>query len=117
MATNRTTPSISTPRTLDLRAIQQAIDNIRERLRAIDTQLGITGKQAAQTAQTVGQGNSLNAYVLQQLAALQAQLDDLTAAPAPAPAPAPAAGREVLYDETGRALFDHLGVTLYDSAD
>lgn len=115
MATNRTTPSISTPRTLDLRAIQQAIDNIRERLRAIDVQLGITGKQAAQTALTVSQTNSLNAYVLQQLAVMQAQLDDLTAAPAPAPAPA--AGREVLYDETGRALFDHLGVTLYDTAD
>lgn len=61
-------PGIPTPRTLELRPVQEAINNIRERFQGLETQL-------AQTIAIVGADTSAQA-----LGVLQAQVTSLAAA-------------------------------------
>jgi hypothetical protein len=65
MATRSGFPAISTPRALELRAVQQSIDNIRERFRGVETLLD-------QTAAIVGASTTG-----QTLQALQSQINNL----------------------------------------
>ena len=66
-----------TPNKLELRALQTALDNIRESLGRIDSQLTGTSKLAGQTALTSGQGAAKTAALQQQVFNLQADLDAL----------------------------------------
>ena len=68
MATRSGFPAISTPRALELRAVQQSIDNIRERFRGVETLLD-------QTAAIVGASTTG-----QTLQALQSQINNLITA-------------------------------------
>ena len=68
MATRSGFPAIPTPRALELRAVQQTVDNIRERFQAVETLLN-------QTAAIVGASTTG-----QTLQALQTQINNLITA-------------------------------------
>lgn len=72
MATTRTGyPAIQTPRALELRAVQQSVDNIRERFQGVEAQLALISSVVG--ASTTGQAIlSLQAQVNNLLAALNA---------------------------------------------
>ncbi len=65
-------PAINTPNALDLRALQTAISNTRQRIEQLEKQLGTVSSTAASATSTV----SLSA-ILSKLAALQTEIDNL----------------------------------------
>lgn len=70
-------PAISPLRSVDLRALQGVIDQIRERLRLAEVEIDATTAQAGQTTLRAGQQNISIANLQQQINALQAQLASL----------------------------------------
>ena len=68
-------PSINTPPTLDLRSIQQAFDNVRERIASLEASLASVRAVATTTAGAAQAGTAA-----QDLTALQAAVADLEAA-------------------------------------
>lgn len=72
-------PAISPLRSVDLRALQGVIDQIRERLRLAEAQIDTTTAQAGQSALQAGQSNISIANLQQQINTLQAQLNQLAA--------------------------------------
>lgn len=70
-------PSITTPNALDLRAIQAAISNARQRIEGIEASI----TQASGTVSAAGNASATNINTLRnQLAALQTEVDALEAA-------------------------------------
>ena len=64
-------PAINTPNALDLRALQTAISNTRQRIEALEAQLGITSSMAQTTSSTTT--TNLNS-ILTQLSMLAARI-------------------------------------------
>jgi len=73
-------PPISTPRTLELRVVAQAVENIRQRIEAIEGVSATTAAQAGETTLRAGQQNISISALRAQLVALAARVDALTAA-------------------------------------
>jgi predicted nucleic acid-binding Zn-ribbon protein len=106
-------PAISTPRGLELRALQGAIDNTRQRIEAIERELARVAGQAGQTAFSGGGGSSASITALTAaLASLRLDLASLTTRVETLEAAAPSAADNVLYDHTGRALLSSTGGAL-----
>lgn len=113
-------PAISTPRGLELRALQGAIDNTRQRIEAIERELARVAGQAGQTAYSGGGGSSASITALTaalaslrlDLTTQQDALDALTTRVETLEAAAPSAADNVLYDHTGRALLSSTGGAL-----
>lgn len=74
-------PAFATPTSLDLRGLQQIINNIREGQQALDARITLVAKQAGQTTFNQGNDGAVLAGLQQQLATLRAQLDTLVTAP------------------------------------
>jgi len=75
MATTLGKPAIPTPAALDLRALQQTIDNIRERFARLETMVSANGRMLASGPQATAATDLLRA-----VAALRAELDVVVAA-------------------------------------
>jgi len=73
-------PPISTPRTLELRVVAQAVENIRQRIEAIEGVSATTAAQAGETTLRAGQQNISISALRAQLVALAARVDALTTA-------------------------------------
>jgi len=73
-------PPISTPRTLELRVVAQAVENIRQRIEAIEAISTTTAAQAGETTLRAGQQNISISALRAQLVALAAQVAALVAA-------------------------------------
>jgi len=104
MATTLGKPAIPTPGALDLRALQQTIDNIRERFARLEAAVALSGRTVA-ASQTATTGDLKGA-----IAALRAEVDALVASVssagddlAPAPRPARAAEDDVAPRGASRA--------------
>lgn len=113
-------PSITTPPKLELRGLQSAIANTRQRIEAIEAELARVAGQAGQTAFTGGGGGSASTTALQaalaaltvRVTALEAALTALTSRVAVLEA-APATNADgVLYDNFGRALLSSTGAAI-----
>lgn len=115
------TPAITTPKVLELRPLQDAISNTRQRIEALERALTAVAAQAGQTAYagTGGASNATIAALQVQIAtltttvnSLQATIDALlalddgyvTITSGVLGSTAVASGDDVLYDDTGRAL-------------
>lgn len=70
-------PAIPGVRTLALRDVQGAIDRIRERFAAVESQVATTTAQAGQTTFTLGQSNASISNLQRQVSALVTRLDAL----------------------------------------
>lgn len=70
-------PAIPGVRTLALRDVQGAIDRIRERFTAVESQVATTTAQAGQTTLTLGQSNASISNLQRQVSALVTRLDAL----------------------------------------
>lgn len=108
-------PAITTPRAVELRALQDAIGNTRQRIEAIEREVARVGAQAGQTAYTGGSGSSASITALTAaLASLRLDLTALTTRVAvlEAATPTTTAADNVLYDHTGRALLSSTGAAL-----
>lgn len=87
MATTRL-PAFATPTSLDLRGLQQIINNIREGLQALDARITQVAAQAGQTTFNRNNDGQVLAALQNQLATLRAQVNTLLGAPAePSSAP------------------------------
>lgn len=75
MATQLGKPAITTPRALDLRAMQQAIDNIRERFQRLEA-VALQVDRTVAAAPTTG----VMAGMRQEIASLRSELDALSRA-------------------------------------
>lgn len=69
-------PSITTPPRLEIRGIQGAIGNIRQRIEAVEAEVARVAGQAGQTALTGGVGGSTGSTIA--IVSLQAALTSLT---------------------------------------
>jgi hypothetical protein len=99
------TPSINTPGSLNLRAFQQAIDNIRERMGALDNDVAAITLRAGQSTSTLGTTAGTIAALQAQLAALRAQVAALgTAVLVGASGSALGAPQIALYAEDGESI-------------
>ena len=76
---NPSMPAFATPNRLELRPLQQALDNIRESLGKLDARLSATTLATSQTTMQFGQGNSSTADMRRQLTQLRTDLDALAA--------------------------------------
>lgn len=102
-------PAINTPRALDLRAVQAAVEGARQRIEALEryvsTLTNTSGTSSTSSSTTNATLAALTADLSTQrsnLAALTARVEILEAA---GPAAGPAVGADVvLYDDTGRAI-------------
>jgi hypothetical protein len=102
-------PAINTPRALDLRAVQAAVEGARQRIEALEryvsTLTSTSGTSSTSSSTTNATLAALTADLSTQrsnLAALTARVEILEAA---GPAAGPAVGADVvLYDDTGRAI-------------
>ena len=102
-------PAINTPRALDLRAVQAAVEGARQRIealeRSVSTLTSTSGTSSTSSSTTNATLAALTADLSTQrsnLAALTARVEILEAA---GPAAGPAVGADVvLYDGTGRAI-------------
>ncbi len=102
-------PAINTPRALDLRAVQAAVEGARQRIEALEryvsTRTSTSGTSSTSSSTTNATLAALTADLSTQrsnLAALTARVEILEAA---GPAAGPAVGADVvLYDGTGRAI-------------
>lgn len=102
-------PAINTPRALDLRAVQAAVEGARQRIEALEryvsTLTSTSGTSSTSSSTTNATLAALTADLSTQrsnLAALTARVEILEAA---GPAAGPAVGADVvLYDGTGRAI-------------
>jgi hypothetical protein len=72
-------PPISTPRTLELRVVAQAVENIRQRIEAIEGVSATTAAQAGESTLRAGQQNISISALRAQLVALAAQVAALAA--------------------------------------
>ena len=105
-------PAINTPRALDLRAVQAAVEGARQRIEALERYVstltstsGTSGTSSTSSSTTNATLAALTSDLSTQrsnLAALTARVEILEAA---GPAAGPAVGADVvLYDGTGRAI-------------
>ena len=102
-------PAINTPRALDLRAVQAAVEGARQRIEALEryvsTLTSTSGTSSTSSSTTNATLAALTADLSTQrsnLAALTARVEILEAA---GPAAGPAVGADVvLYDDSGRAI-------------
>lgn len=102
-------PAINTPRALDLRAVQAAVEGARQRIEALEryvsTLTSTSGTSSTSSSTTNATLAALTADLSTQrsnLAALTARVEILEAA---GPAAGPAVGADVvLYDDAGRAI-------------
>lgn len=72
-------PAIPGVRALQLRDVQVAIDRIRERFQAVESQLTTTTAQAGQSTLTLGQSNASISNLQRQLSALVSRVDAIGA--------------------------------------
>ena len=72
-------PAIPGVRALQLRDVQVAIDRIRERFLAVESQLTTTAAQAGQSTLTLGQSNASISNLQRQLSALVSRVDAIGA--------------------------------------
>lgn len=102
-------PAINTPRALDLRAVQAAVEGARQRIEALERYVstltstsGTSSTSSSTTNATLAALTSDLSTQRSNLAALTARVEILEAA---GPAAGPAVGADVvLYDDTGRAI-------------
>ena len=102
-------PAINTPRALDLRAVQAAVEGARQRIEALERYVstltstsGTSSTSSSTTNATLAALTSDLSTQRSNLAALTARVEILEAA---GPAAGPAVGADVvLYDGTGRAI-------------
>ena len=96
---NPSMPAFATPNRLELRPLQQALDNIRESLGKLDARLSATTLATSQTTVQVGQGNSSTADLRRQITQLRTDLDALAALIAAQEDSAPPAPAVVFMDD------------------
>lgn len=73
-------PAIPVVRVVNDRVVQALADAVRERLRQIEVQLGVTTAQAGQSTLTLSQSNSSISNLQSQIVALRAQVNAMEAA-------------------------------------
>ena len=110
-------PAINTPRALDLRAVQAAVEGARQRIEALERYVGTltstsstssTSSTASASSTTSATTNATLAALVADLSTQRSNLAALTARVAALEAAAPVGGAGgadvVLYDGTGRAI-------------
>lgn len=98
-------PAINTPRALDLRAVQAAVEGARQRIEALERYVGTLTGTSGTSSTTSATTNATLAALVADLSTQRSNLAALTARVAALEAAAPVGGADVvLYDGTGRAI-------------
>lgn len=102
-------PAINTPRALDLRAVQAAVEGARQRIEALERYVSTLTSTSSTSSTSSSTTNATLAALTADLSTQRSNLAALTARveilEAAGPAAGPAVGADVvLYDDTGRAI-------------
>ncbi len=102
-------PAINTPRALDLRAVQAAVEGARQRIEALERYVSTLTSTSSTSSTSSSTTNATLAALTADLSTQRSNLAALTARveilEAAGPAAGPAVGADVvLYDGTGRAI-------------
>lgn len=102
-------PAINTPRALDLRAVQAAVEGARQRIEALERYVSTLTSTSSTSSTSSSTTNATLAALTSDLSTQRSNLAALTARveilEAAGPAAGPAVGADVvLYDGTGRAI-------------
>lgn len=102
-------PAINTPRALDLRAVQAAVEGARQRIEALERYVSTLTSTSSTSSTPSSTTNATLAALTADLSTQRSNLAALTARveilEAAGPAAGPAVGADVvLYDDTGRAI-------------
>lgn len=98
-------PAINTPRALDLRAVQAAVEGARQRIEALERYVSTLTSTSSTSSTSSSTTNATLAALTADLSTQRSNLAALTARVEILEAAGPAVGTDVvLYDDTGRAI-------------